>query len=497
MSTPHDATDTDATDTGAPTDTDSTSSSSASGPDGAGTSGVGTDGLHRRDFLRRAAAAGVGLGVAGHLQAAFGAGAPNERAVVGVMGVNSRGAYLAEVFARAEGAEVGYVCDVDRRARRRVIEGLTEPDGGEALQERRPEGVADVRRMLEQSDLDALVIAAPDHWHAPAAMMALDAGKHVYVEKPCSHNPREGEMLVQKAEANPDLVVQMGNQQRSSARSIRAVEQIRDGIIGEPYYGRAWYANARGPTTFEAGAAVPGWLDYELWQGPAPRQEYLGNLVHYNWHWRWHWGTAEICNNGTHEIDVCRWALGAGRPEKVTSSGGRYHFDDGWEAFDTQTASFEFPGDKMITWEGRSCNANPIKGSGGDPGGGRGASIHGTEGTVLIDRGGYVVYDNDNNLIEYANEVESGRQVSGTGTVGGGSLTENHVANFLAGIRGEEALRAPIAEGRESVLLCHLGNIAQRTGGALEVDPETGRPQGEEAMALWSRDYEPGWEPSV
>jgi predicted dehydrogenase len=357
--------------------------------------------------------------------------------------------------------------------------------------------VADVRRMLEQSDLDALVIAAPDHWHAPAAMMALDAGKHVYVEKPCSHNPREGEMLVQKAEANPDLVVQMGNQQRSSARSIRAVEQIRDGIIGEPYYGRAWYANARGPTTFEAGAAVPGWLDYELWQGPAPRQEYLGNLVHYNWHWRWHWGTAEICNNGTHEIDVCRWALGAGRPEKVTSSGGRYHFDDGWEAFDTQTASFEFPGDKMITWEGRSCNANPIKGSGGDPGGGRGASIHGTEGTVLIDRGGYVVYDNDNNLIEYANEVESGRQVSGTGTVGGGSLTENHVANFLAGIRGEEALRAPIAEGRESVLLCHLGNIAQRTGGALEVDPETGRPQGEEAMALWSRDYEPGWEPSV
>ena len=493
MSTTHDA-----TDPGAPTDTDSTSSSSASGPDGASTSGIGTDGLHRRDFLKQAAAAGVGLGVAAHLQTAFGAGAPNERAVVGVMGVNSRGAYLAEVFARAEGAEVGYVCDVDRRARRRVIEGLVQPDGGEALQERRPEGVADVRQMLENEDLDALVIAAPDHWHAPAAMMALEAGKHVYVEKPCSHNPREGEMLVEKAEANPDLVVQMGNQQRSSARSIRAVEQIRDGIIGEPYYGRAWYANARGPTTFEPGAAVPEWLDYELWQGPAPRQEYMGNLVHYNWHWRWHWGTAEICNNGTHEIDVCRWALGVDRPEKVTSSGGRYHFDDGWEAFDTQSASYEFPGEKMITWEGRSCNANPLKGEGGDPGGGRGASIHGTEGTVIIDRGGYVVYDNDNNLIEYANEAEAGRQVSGTGTVGGGSLTENHVANFLAGIRGEEALRAPIADGRESVLLCHLGNIAQRTGGALEVDPETGRiANSDEAMALWSRDYEPGWEPSV
>jgi predicted dehydrogenase len=461
------------------------------------TSSRETGRLHRRDFLKRTAAAGVGLGVAGHLSTAFGAGAPAERAVVGVMGVNSRGAYLAEVFGRAEGAEVGYVCDVDERAVGRVIEGLTAPDGGEAIQERRPEGVTDVRRMLENDDLDAIAIAAPDHWHAPATLMALDAGKHVYVEKPCSHNPREGEMLLEAQRKHPDLVVQMGNQQRSSARSIRAVEQIREGIIGEPYFGRAWYANARGPTRFETPAEVPGWLDFELWQGPAPRQEYMEGLVHYNWHWRWHWGTAEICNNGTHEIDVCRWALGVDHPTKVTSSGGRFHYDDDWEAFDTQVASYEFPGEKMITWEGRSCNANPLKGQGGEPGGGRGASIHGTEGTVILDRGGYVVYDNDDNLIEYANEAEAGRQVSGTGTVGGGSLTENHIANFLAAIRGEEEPRSPIEEGRKSVLLCHLGNIAQRTGGGLTIDPESGRPEGEEAMALWGRDYESGWKPTV
>jgi len=457
-----------------------------------------TDGLHRRDFLKRTAAAGVGIGVAGSLSPAFGSGAPNDRVVVGVMGVNSRGGYLANVFARSEGAEVGYICDVDERAVDRTVEGITSPDGGDAVQERRPEGVTDVRRMLENDDLDAVAIAAPDHWHTPATLLALDAGKHVYVEKPCSHNPREGEMLLAAQEKHSDLVIQMGNQQRSSARSIRAVEQIRDGIIGEPYYGHAWYANDRGPTTFETPAQVPDWLDYELWQGPAPRQDYMGNLVHYNWHWTWHWGTAEICNNGTHEIDVCRWALDVDHPEKVTSSGGRFHYDDDWEAFDTQVASFEFPGEKMIKWEGRSCNANPIKGTDGDPGGGRGAAIHGTEGTLILDRGGYVVYDNDNNLIEYANEAQSGRQVSGTGTVGGGSLTENHIANFLAAIRGEEAPRSPIEEGRKSVLLCHLGNIAQRTGHTLNVDPDDGRILGDdEAMTFWRRDYESGWEPSV
>jgi len=346
--------------------------------------------------------------------------------------------------------------------------------------------------------VDALVIAAPDHWHAPATIMAMDAGKHVYVEKPCSHNPREGELLVEAQRKHADLVVQMGNQQRSSPRSMQAIQEIRDGIIGRPYYARAWYANDRGPTTLKSPAEVPEWLDYELWQGPAPRRAYQDNLIHYNWHWFWHWGTGEICNNGTHEIDVCRWALGVDYPVRVTSSGGRYHYDDDWEAFDTQVASFDFEGEKTIAWEGRSCNANPIKGGAGMPGGGRGASIHGTEGTVIIDRGGYVVYDNDDNLIKYENEAESGRQVSGTGTVGAGNLTDLHVANFAAAIRGDATPHSPITDGRKSVLLCHLGNIAQRTGRALDIDPSTGRiVDDEEAMQLWGREYESGWEPKV
>ena len=454
--------------------------------------------LDRRKFLKQTAAASVVLGVASPFSAAHGHVSANDRVLVGVMGVNGRGKALAKAFARTEGTEVGYICDVDERAVEETIEDVTEGGDVPPPQENAPEGVTDVRHLVEEDDLDALVIAAPDHWHTPATLMALDAGKHVYVEKPCSHNPREGEMLVEASKKHPDLVVQMGNQQRSSARSIRAIEQIREGIIGRPYYGRAWYANDRGPLDLKSPARIPDWLNFELWQGPAPRREYMDDLVHYNWHWRWHWGTGEICNNGTHEIDVCRWALDVDYPERVSSSGGRFHFDDDWEATDTQVASFEFGGDKMIAWEGRSCNENPVKGGGQDPGGGRGASIHGTEGTLIIDRGGYVVYDNDDNLIEYANEAESDREISGTGVVGGGDLTDMHVANFVAALRGEAEPRSPITEGRKSVLLCHLGNIAQRTKRSLDIDSDTGRIlDNEEAMTHWNRDYEPGWEPSV
>ena len=212
-------------------------------------------------------------------------------------------------------------------------------------------------------------------------------------------------------------------------------------------------------------------------------------MVHYNWHWFWRWGTGEICNNGTHEIDVCRWALGVDFPTKVTSAGGRYHFDDDWECPDTQIASFEFADGATITWEGRSCNGRPIENRG------RGASIHGTDGTAIIDRSGYVIYDNENN--EIARRIR-GETVDALDTRGGGSLTDLHITNFLDSIRGNASTTAPIDEGHKSQLLCHLGNIAQRTGGALTCDPTTGRIVNDaDATKLWSRDYEPGWEPKV
>ena len=444
--------------------------------------------INRRTFMR-VAATGAGLGVLSQASVAAGVRAPSDMVRVGIMGVNGRGNALAQSFARIAGSEVTYICDVDSRAVTKTIAAVSESRNGSSLQQRRPTGVTDVRRVLDDPDVDALVIAAPDHWHAPATIMALQAGKHVYVEKPCSHNAREGELLVE-AQRKYDRVVQMGNQQRSAPRSIEIIQEIRDGLIGRPYYARAWYANTRGTIGHGQIAPVPEWLDYELWQGPAPRTPYKDNVVHYNWHWFWRWGTAEINNNGAHEIDVCRWALGVDYPTRVTSAGGRYHFaEDDWEMVDTQIAAYDFPEDKTLVWEGRSCNGRPIEGRG------RGSSIHGEKGTVVLDRNGYVVYDNDNNEVRRNLRPQ---QDSGLDVRGAGPLTDLHIENFLETIRGQATQTAPIDQGHTSVLLCHLGNIAQRTGRALDCDPSNGRIMNDaEAMKLWSRDYEPGWELKV
>jgi len=436
--------------------------------------------MDRRDFVRHGALAGIGLKTLG--APAFLRG-PRlvERVNVAVMGVNGRGSALAESFAMDPGADVVTICDVDARAVDKCVAAVAD------LQDRRPRGLGDFRRALEDPDVDALVVAAPDHWHTPAALMALKAGKHVYLEKPCSHNPREGELLVE-AEAKYGLVMQMGTQQRSAPESIEIVSEIRAGLIGRPYFARAWYANTRGTIGHGREAPVPDWLDYELWQGPAPRTPYRDNVIHYNWHWFWRWGTGEVHNNGTHEIDVCRWVLDADSPTRVTSSGGRYHFQDDWQFWDTQVCSFEFEGGKAITWEGRSCNGRPIEGRG------RGVSVHGEKGTVVLDREGYVVYDLDNR--EVMRRMRRDAEAS-LDTRGGGALTDLHVANFLASVRGEETPTAPIRIGRKSQLLCHLGNIAQATGEVLHVrdghlvDPPAG------ARELWGREYQPGWEPVV
>jgi len=440
-----------------------------------------TDPMDRRSFLVKGARAGVGFGVLGGLTPFRSVRRERAGLTVAVMGVNSRGHELAQAFVRM-GADVRYICDVDSRAIEKTVARVGELQGGA------PRGVNDFRRALDDQNLDALVVAAPDHWHAPAAILGLAAGKHVYLEKPCGHGPGEGELLV-AAQRRYGRIVQMGNQQRSAPESIDLMEQIRAGFIGRPYFARAWYANTRGPIGRGQPAAVPAWLDYELWQGPAPRTPYRDNVIHYNWHWFWRWGTGEICNNGTHEIDVCRWALGVDFPKRVTSAGGRYHFDDDWECPDTQVASFEFENGATITWEGRSCNGRPIEGRS------RGASIHGTEGTAIVDRSGYVIYDSEN--VEIARRIR-GETVDPLDTQGGGDLTDLHIANFLDSIQGGSTPRAPIEEGHKSQLLCHLGNIAQRTSGALDCDPRTGRIlNNREAMELWDRDYEPGWEPRV
>ncbi len=407
----------------------------------------------------------------------------NDHINIGVAGINSRGgAHISAAALYKKNATVMALCDVDNRLFAKTIKRY------ESLNRHDVDTYIDIRKMLENKDIDAITIATPDHWHAPMAIMAMNAGKHVFLEKPFSHNPQEGEWLI-SVQKKTGKVLQIGNQQRSAPTSIEVINDIHNGLIGHAYYAKAWYSNSRGSIGVGKKSAVPEWLDWDLWQGPAPRVDYKDNYVHYNWHWFWHWGTGEINNNGLHELDIARWALAVDIPSKVNSTGGRYHFKDDWQFYDTQLASYEFGEGKSINWEGRSCSRYPEF-----EGKGRGTTIYGTEGSVILDRNGYKVYDNSNNVIKEATE----QQKSATTDIQGiGGLDGYHFKNFLDGIQKGTAIRSNATEAHKSTLMCHLGNMAQEHGGSLDIDEQTGRPYSKAAMELWSRDYEDGWKPVV
>jgi predicted dehydrogenase len=294
-------------------------------------------------------------------------------------------------------------------------------------------------------------------------------------------------MLVQAQEKYRKLV-QIGTQQRSSPHTIEIVAKIHEGIIGRPYFGKAWYVNTRKSIGTGKEVPVPTQLDWDLWQGPAPRRPYKDNVHPYNWHWFKLYGTGETLNNGTHEVDVCRWALGVDYPQRVTSSGGRYHFKDDWQFYDTLVTSFEYE-DKVISWEGKSCQG--MKYYGRD----RGSTIMGTTGTALIDRGGYEIYDLKGNK---TSEFKASRATSTADLIGSDSMTDLHFANFIAGIRKGEKLNAPIAVGNVSVTMLQLSNVAWEVSRELHLDTKSGRIQADpEAMKMWGREYEKGWEPHV
>ena len=266
----------------------------------------------------------------------------NGRIRVAVVGVNSRGGAHIDAVNKDPRATVSHICDVDTLVLEKAME-FARKGGNE------PKAVRDFRKLVEMNDLDVITIATPEHWHAPMAIMGVLAGKHVYLEKPSSHNIHENDLILRACKKSGKLI-QMGNQQRSSATSTQAIQEIREGLIGSVYHGRAWYAATRGSIGYGKAVGVPEHLDWELWQGPAPRRDYRDNIVHYNWHWFKHWGTGEVLNNGLHEYDICRWAMGLGYPEEVESSGGRFFFQDDWEFFDHQHVVFKYPGGRIITW---------------------------------------------------------------------------------------------------------------------------------------------------
>jgi predicted dehydrogenase len=439
--------------------------------------------INRGEFLRRVSLASSSLVLSPFLSsgAEFFKGAPNTKVVMGIMGTNSRGMFLAKGFAKLPNVEVAYICDPDATVLAKTISEI------ETLTGKKPVGFADIRKLLEKKDFDALAIAAPDHWHTPAAIMALQAGKHVYIEKPCSHNPKEGEMLVEATNKYKRLV-QMGSQRRSFSNVQGMVTKLKSGVIGRVYFARGWYTNNRKSIGKGAVVPVPSNLNFDLWQGPAPRKEYRSNLVHYNWHWFWHWGTGEALNNGTHELDVIRWGLGVDYPTKVVSAGGRFHFDDDWETPDTQTITYNFPNNTACTWEGRSCNGYESEGAG------RGVIFYGEKGTIVYPgANSYKIFDNDKNtLIE---EVKDNTAFDATNKVSPfETLDMIHLKNFAEAVRENEKINAPILEGHKSTLLPQLGNIAFRVGRTLNCDPSNGHILNDtEAMNLWSREYEKGW----
>ena len=422
----------------------------------------------RRHFLKQTSAV-TSITALGGLQILRAQESPARKLRVGIMGCTNRGMAHINGFLATPNVEIAYICDVDRRAMEKGIAAVSKN------QAHAPKGTNDIRRVLDDKEVDAISIAAPDHWHAPATILACSAGKHVYVEKPGSHNAHEAELMVAAARKYK-RVVQIGTQRRSWPWVIEAIQALHEGEIGKIAFARTWYTNRRKPLPRDKSTPVPEWLDYSLWQGPATEVAYRENVVHYNWHWFWDWGTSELGNNGVHALDIARWGMKADLPRRVTCAGGRYRVKEEWDSPDTAVATFDF-GDCFAIWEGQSCDPRGFEDTG------FGVNFYGDKGVMVIAGDNVQVLDLNNKVLR---EVKGKRDEPA------------HFKNFADAIRDGKKLNADIEEGQKATMLCHLGNIAWRTGQTVDYDPVKRKmTAGSEAHKLWRRTYRKGWEPKV
>ncbi|MEM1443226.1 MAG: Gfo/Idh/MocA family oxidoreductase [Verrucomicrobiota bacterium] len=418
----------------------------------------------RRSFLKQTSLIAGAAATGPNLLLGQAKGA-NERLRVGVMGLQ-RGRGHIKSFLDVPNVEVAYLCEVDEA---RLLTGANTMKDRQATD---PQKVTDFRRILDDPEIDAISIAAPNFWHAPASILACRAGKHVYVEKPGSYDAHEAMRLVEVA-AETGRQVQMGTQRRSYPAMIEAVQKLREGVIGKLKYARCFYSNTRPSIGKGTISDPPEGLDWEMWQGPVPDHPYKDNLVHYNWHWHWLYGGGELANNGVHSLDVARWALGVDYPDRITCHGGRYHYDDDQETPDTASAIFDY-GDVGMSWEGSSCHRRKPETQSF-------VSVYGEGGKLDFSSANYTIYDSDGEEID--KNVDPPSDIP-------------HFTNFANAIREGETLNQPINDGQISAMLCHLGNIAYRTTGAVDVDSRTGRlADSSPGKNLWGREsYRPGWE---
>ena len=407
--------------------------------------------VNRRIFLGAAGLAVAGGAVRAKAEA-------SERVRIAVIGVRGRGRELATEFARQKESEVVALCDIDDAAFPGTIKAV-EKAGGKA-----PRTEKDFRRLLDDKAIDAVAIATPDHWHALLCVLACQAGKDVYSEKPASHNVVEGRRMVEAARKYK-RVVQLGTQRRSMPHVKDAIAHIQSGAIGKVGLARAWIHQKRKPIGHGTPGPVPAGVDYAMWQGPAPDRPFMSNRFHYNWHWFWNWGTGEIGNNGIHGLDVARWGLGVDAPLRVTSGGGKYVFEDDQEVPDTQIVTWEFP-KACIVWEHRMWSKHPAEGSG------FGVAFYGDKGTLIIGERSWRIEDGD-----------------GSRGQGGPDGQQLHVKNFLDCVKSRNKPNADIEIGHLSTRLCHLGNIAFRTAKKLTFDPARESFHDHDVNTLLSREY--------
>jgi predicted dehydrogenase len=425
--------------------------------------------LNRRSFLGTTAAAAAAA-VTAHVAHAETEQNDKQPVRVAVMGLNGRGRNLISEFGAFPQVEFRYLCEPDSNA---VPEALKLATANNRLE---PTVLKDFRKALEDPELDVLICAAPDHWHGLSTILACQAGKDVYCEKPASHNLVEGRKAVEAARQH-GRVVQIGTQRRAAQEYIDGVKQIHDGRIGKVHFVRTWITSTRPSIGHESVSSPPESLDFNLWAGPGPADGYRKNLVHYHWHWRWDFGTGECGNNGVHALDVARWGLGIDGPRTITCGGDKYFFDDDQETPDTQLAIFDCDG-AAIQWEHRTWSPQGIDGSD------FGIVFYGSDGTLSMLDDGWTIYTgNKSKVVEKRPATPRG------------DWMRSHIQNFLDCLVSREKPHADVEIGHRSTSLCHLANIAWRTRSTVRFDPQTEQIAGNEAAgALLSRSYRKGFE---
>jgi predicted dehydrogenase len=422
--------------------------------------------LNRREFLGSSAinAAGMAAGVVGWAGVAGAGASPAERVRVGVIGVRNQGKTLATSLAALPDVEVAALCDVDESLL--PIAGR----GVEAICGKLPRFERDFRRLLDDPQLDAVVIATPDHWHAAMTILACQAGKDVYVEKPASHSLHEGAAMLAAARDSA-RVVQTGLQQRSGSHFQSAVEYVRSGKLGVVPLAKAWTIHQRKSIGRRNDAAVPAEVDYDLWLGPAAQRPFNPNRFHYNWHWFWEYGSGELGNWGVHLLDVARWGLAVDYPSQVAATGGNHFFQDDQQTPDTLHVSYAYPR-RTITWEHRLWSSH------GQEGRSAAVAFYGEMGTLIVDRGGWKVYGQG--------DSQSAQP---------GELLAPHLRNFVDCVKSRRQPVCDLETGLVSSTLCHLGNIAYRVGRSVAVEPSTGeilRDPAAQSLAF-GREYRAPW----